>query len=267
MDSLLNLLPGMVAGIVGVIVGYPLETLKTQMQMNPTVSKLTLFGQFRSSVRYNSYLSLYSGVTPTLISQGFRRSYQFWIYETLKGEHNCYLAGAVSGLVGCPISSPFHLIRTRLQLGKYPSPSECVKTIYRSEGIRGFFHGTTLHTAREVIYSSVYLGNYYHLQQWFRDISSRPDGVPKIHNHLTYNFLAGSISALTTWGIFFPLSTLEIAIQSGSGLSIIQHKVRTHGFLNLWKGFTPVALRIVPVSGLSMMSYETVKNSIPCPSD
>jgi len=258
MDGLLNLLPGMVAGVVGVLVGYPLETLKTQMQMNPTRTNLTLGKQLRTSLERKSSLSLYSGVGTTLISQALRRSYQFWVYETLKTDYNPYLAGGISGLVGCPISSPFHLIRTRLQLGKYPSTRECIKNIYRTEGWRGFFHGTAIHTVREIIYSGIYLGNYHHLQNHFNNEFLPNGGV----NRITNNFLAGSISSLVTWGIFFPLSTLEIAVQSGDGFNIIHHKVKHHGLLNLWKGFLPVAIRVVPVSGLSMMAYEQVKTYI-----
>lgn len=253
LDPVNKLLPGMTAGAVGVLVGYPLETLKTQMQINTSTHRPSLSGQFKINTAMRGVRSLYAGMVPSLTSQMIRRSYQFWAFETLKPNTNVYLAGAISGLLGCPISSPFHLIKTKLQLGQYRSPQSCFTSIYRQDGLIGFYRGTGIHTLREVVFSSVYLGSYYHLQRHFRTV---------FNNGLAVNFLAGSTASLLTWGLLFPLNTVETAIQSGHGIKLVCRKVHRHGLLNLWNGILPVIIRIMPVSGMSMLAYEYTKKTL-----
>ena len=257
-----NLLPGMSAGAVGVLIGYPLETLKTQMQMNTSCGNWTLLRQLRTTCQTRRCWSLYSGIAPSLVSQMLRRSYQFWAYESMKRWTNPYVAGGISGLLGCPISAPFHLVRTKLQLGQYSTVRDCVKTIVRTDGWGGIYRGVQVHTFREMMFSCIYLGNYDRLRHWYQYFLSKPY-VPSITNTgPTINFLAGATSSFITWGICFPLNTLETAIQSGSGYQVIKTKINRYGYFNLWKGFTPVAIRIVPVSGSSMIVYEWVRQAV-----
>ena len=79
------------------------------------------------------------------------------------------------------------------------------------------------------------------------------------NSHYT-NFFAGGISSIITWSVFFPLDTIKVAIQTKKGPKHIKYIIKESGIFGLWKGASPVLLRVFPVSACSMAIYEYSKN-------
>lgn len=63
---------------------------------------------------------------------------------------NAFLTGAISGLTSCAVLQPFDLLRTRLQETpgsiRQPKILPIVKSIWRHEGMAGFWRGTGIPT-------------------------------------------------------------------------------------------------------------------------
>ena len=98
-------------------------------------------------------------------------------------------------VVGCPM----HVIKSQMQNSKkstHKNILHCIKYIQQNEGKLGFFRGFKVNLLKDVIFGSTYLGTYGTLQS----------NLPKSHYS---NFLAGGLSSIVTWSLFFPLDTLR----------------------------------------------------------
>jgi solute carrier family 25 (mitochondrial carnitine/acylcarnitine transporter), member 20/29 len=129
---------GLAAGIVGTIIGFPLDLVKTRMQTAPSApssgssnsssgSSHGIFQTATSVVRNEGILALYKGIVPPLISLSILNTMTFTTYSyfqqsrLLQAERNAWdignaMAGAACGVLASPISTVENLVKTQLQL-------------------------------------------------------------------------------------------------------------------------------------------------------
>ena len=113
---------------------------------------------------------IYKGVGPTVCKQGSNQAIRFFLMETMRGIYTggdlsiqvpyyfVALFGFTAGIYWLLIdvkfviflylggssvlcNTPFYVIKTRMQSGKYISSVECVQHLARTEGVRGFYKG------------------------------------------------------------------------------------------------------------------------------
>ena len=96
---------------------------------------------------------IYKGLGPTVMKQGSNQAIRFFVMESLrarytKGRPNqqvpyymVALFGATAGGASVLGNTPVDVIKTNMQNGTYKSTVDCVKSIYRQDGIRGFYKG------------------------------------------------------------------------------------------------------------------------------
>lgn len=134
---------GAAAGFAGAFVVTPVERLKILYQTNNTVGSL--------SPRF-----LYRGFGNTLSREMPGFGIYFNVYNMLKertdtpGPLHHLLYGAMSGSTAWAFIYPQDLIKTRIQASSDRTVMDIVKTIYRNDGIRGFFRGFHLALIRSV---------------------------------------------------------------------------------------------------------------------
>lgn len=137
---------------------------------------------FKLIVQQEGLLTLYRGVTPTMLGIIPYAGCSFYTYESLKklyrDKHNVdpspivrVAAGAVAGLVGQTGSYPLDIVRRRMQTDtvfgvRYTSIAETFVKVFRTEGIRGLYKGATMNWIKGPISVTVSFNVYEALKKW-----------------------------------------------------------------------------------------------------
>ena len=254
----MDFLPGALAGLSSVILGYPFDTLKTRMQVNNYGSSNSIL---KDIIKKEGITTLYRGLSLPLITNTTKRSYQYYLFDYLNNKDlNPYVSGALAGISGSIIGCPMHVLKANMQSTtktKFKNIYSLIQFVYKKYGWKGFYKGFNINLFKDSLYGGFYLGNYVLLKE----------KLPKIVFNETYDksnenqkkithFFSGGLSAVFIWGIFIPIDHIETAIQTNRGIKYIKEKVKNNNILILWRGSFPILLRIFPVSAISMLIYE-----------
>uniref|UniRef100_A0A1B6CXH0 Uncharacterized protein n=2 Tax=Clastoptera arizonana TaxID=38151 RepID=A0A1B6CXH0_9HEMI len=168
---------GWASGICGLVVGHPLDTIKVRQQILGKINPLKIA---ISTFKHEGIVGFYKGMMFPLLTAGTLNSIFFGIYgNTLRvlqaarnepvGRKLCceggpaypnyhwdvYYAGCAGGAATVLLSTPIELVKTQLQsqvgdkklkgvilrARDYTGPWDCLRDIYRSDGLRGCFRG------------------------------------------------------------------------------------------------------------------------------
>jgi len=243
----MELIPGALSGLTSVLGGYPFDTIKTRSQINNGSSRNILINMIKNE----GTLSIYRGVMSPLLTITIKRSYQYYLFDTLKEyNYNPFLAGGLAGLSGSLIGCPMHVLKAQMQATdktKFKNTFQLSKYIFKNEGFLGFYRGFYINTCKDFIFGASYLGTYTNLKEYFKKY---------IDNDKLIHFLSGGSAATITWGCFIPIDHFETAIQTKRGSKYVFDKIKNQGITVLWRGSLPILLRIFPVSAISMTVYE-----------
>ena len=159
---------GFFAQLCGSLLWVPTDVLKERLQVQAHVQKgyESYLRAVRTVVAEGGVRRLYKGYWAHQMTYGPFNSVYFALYEQCKaagrervgGDANLtygFLAASAlySGTVASVLTAPMDNVKTRLQIQGTPmgngttAPSfngfvDCLKTVWRSEGARGFFRGT-----------------------------------------------------------------------------------------------------------------------------
>jgi len=176
-------------------------------------------------------------------------------------------------MLSAVLTNPIWVVKTRMlstsatQQGAYSGMWNGLRSIWKTEGIRGFFHGLTASLAG-VSHGALYFLAYERLKLWRKE--ARPDG------HLT-NFdtiLTSSLSKVFAGGLTYPHQLVRARMQTYNPTAtvvtgrlgvtgVIRNVWRQEGFLGFYKGLGPNLLRVVPSTCVTFLVYENVKYSLP----
>eukprot|EP01012_Entosiphon_sulcatum_P015442 TRINITY_DN20400_c0_g1_i2.p1 TRINITY_DN20400_c0_g1~~TRINITY_DN20400_c0_g1_i2.p1 ORF type:complete len:260 (+),score=16.43 TRINITY_DN20400_c0_g1_i2:588-1367(+) len=246
---MLQLIPGAMAAITSVALGYPFDTVKVRMQTGMyrgTLNCLLL------TLRAEGPVALYRGAYAPFVVLAGKRSVQFFVYEELCKSYNPFLSGFIAGIIGTAAGCPMHVVKTNMQnttKERYRSTWSCISTIFQSEGFAGFYRGFTPNLIKDSTFATMYLGTYGKLRE----------RLPKTDFG---HFLAGGIASCLTWLLCFPTDACKTAVQAGEPAGKWFSRVRQRGLHSAWHGVSPALLRVFPVSGASMTVYEMVRTHL-----
>lgn len=157
-------LAGSLAGVTSQFLTYPLDMARARMAVTHKDTYSSLIQVFAKIWKNEGPLTLYRGLTPTLLGVIPYAGTSFGIYETLKHYHSSMsdrdkpnplermMFGAVAGLVGQSSSYPLDIVRRRMQTANVTGNGNSYKTIigtltkvYREEGLRnGLYKGLSM---------------------------------------------------------------------------------------------------------------------------
>ena len=123
-----HLLAGGLSRAIAQITLYPIDALRTLAQ--------TRDGRTLADVGASALLR---GCTTTSAFALFMGSIQFAVYELLRNDVGPFWSSAAGAAASCIVSVPQEVIKQRLVTGVYDSFRQAVGTIYRTEGVRGFY--------------------------------------------------------------------------------------------------------------------------------
>ena len=182
-------LKGAFAGMTGILLSHPLDTVKTHIQTGHALR------DFTPGLR-----NLYRGLLPPLLGVGLEKAVVFGTYNYFnKKLDNIPLSGAIAGLNAAVIVAPYERLKILKQNNIGFNRQEL--------SIKFLFRGLGATWTREVpgfaIYFSVYESLKYHIHtQHGREIG--------LHN----SFFYGGISGVAAWIFIYPQDRIKTILQS-----------------------------------------------------
>lgn len=244
-----NFIAGFAYGTTTVIVGQPLDTIKTQMQ---ALGHKSAVHTAKDIFAKDGVAGLYRGGIPILIGGGVIRSAQFGVYETvlakereLFGEYSqedrvfgvfdpqIIMAGFAGGVGRGLVEGPFEYIKTRRQVNQPWKVSE----IFNGSGA--------------TIFRNAFLFCGFMI---YADLSKQlvPGGLGP--------FWTGAVCSNLAWLTIWPLDVTKSQIQSGKFPGQSFGSLLIGNFKNgtIFRGLLPGLTRSFIANGCSMVVYKKV---------
>ncbi|KAI9484085.1 MAG: mitochondrial carrier domain-containing protein [Benjaminiella poitrasii] len=282
-----NALAGAMAGIGEHCIMYPVDSIRTRMQVltAPDINKVR---NHASKIHKHGPRNLWRGVYSVIVGAGPAHAVHFATYEYCKEWLNNRLAsntklrahnssfeisnqliasgsaGAIATFAHDALMTPFDVIKQRMQLrdSAYRSVRECARKVYSTEGLKAFYISFPTTVSMSIPFQSVQFATY----EFFRSRLD-PEGSynPKAH------MIAGAIAGAVASSVTTPLdviktllqtkgSSTDVQIKNANGLkeaaSIIYNRYGLKGF---FRGFKPRVLTNMPSTAISWSVYEYFK--------
>jgi len=272
-----SMLAGSLAGITEHAVIFPVDSIKTRMQVFSTQPAAIYTGMTQAFSRISSTEGasrLWRGVWSVILGAGPAHAVYFGTYETIKdmaggneeGHHfgATALAGASATIASDALMNPFDVIKQRMQVhgSTFRTVSECARTVYQTEGLRAFYLSYPTTLVMTVPFTAVQFSTY----EFFKKILNPSDTYsPSTH------VLAGGIAGGVGGAVTTPLDVAKTLLQTrgtsqdpeirkcrgmGDALRLIWTR---HGMKGFSRGLAPRVLTFMPSNALSWVTYEGFK--------
>ncbi|KZP05976.1 mitochondrial carrier [Athelia psychrophila] len=233
MTSLVNsntkyFIAGSVGGIAGILVGQPLDTVKTRLQTPAIGHKYrSTFHALITIVKQENVRGLYKGVASPLASCALLNGLIFASYGLFLDLQlddpkkpptlwQVVFAGVATGVVASVITTPVELVKIRQQneLSNNPSVKIITSQLYKQHGIRGLYRGLTATMLRDTGYGA-YFGSYEACCQLFAPvIAEHPASTPRSGPSGWGLLFAGGIAGIIGWAATFPMDVVKTRVQN-----------------------------------------------------
>lgn len=303
-EALKDIAFGSIAGVVGKFIEYPFDTVKVRLQSQPDHLPLRYRGPldcFRQSISQDGFLSLYRGVSAPLVGAALETSSLFFSYRIAQNVLRATvfttnepltlptlaLCGAISGAFTSLILTPIELVKCKMQIPLSPSsatnPSALIRpgaltimaSVYRADGIAGFWRGQLGTLLRETGGSAAWFGSFEGVSAAFRTLQASKlagevDRNDKIILPLWQQMLAGACAGMSYNLAFYPADTIKSRMQTeevgGAGgrqtfWTVGRAIWRQHGLAGLYRGCGITVGRAAPSSALIFTIYESLRNA------
>ncbi|KAF8519511.1 mitochondrial carrier [Gautieria morchelliformis] len=266
-STLNELISGSLAGAVQVLVGQPLDTVKTRAQIAPSPMDILV-----QTVRKEGVFALYKGMASPLVGIAGVNSLLFTAYFVSRriispfpelSLRQTALAGSMAGAVNSLLASPVELLKVRMQ-GQYGAVddkrlSRVAADLYKTWGFRqGVMRGFWVTVAREIpAYAGFYTGFEFAKRQFRNTLG---DTLP-VWALLT----SGSFGGICYWLACYPLDVVKSRVQlcetPPTGIGYIGTEFRTivreQGMAGLYRGLSPS--RDIPAAAVTFVTFERTR--------
>ena len=263
---------GSAAGVVGTLVGYPFDVVKTRLQAQPERFNAGMLRAFRTVAREEGLGAFFKGFASPLAALTLLNTLNFSSYAQCRKvlgvpegalerpDARVVVAGAAAGPIASLVSTPFEYVKIQLQLDndparrRYSSSAQACVAITKASGPLAVFRGHYVNTAREMVFLGAYFGCYEHTKSVVAAALPESLAVP----------LSGGVSGAFGWFISQPLDTVKANVQRVtpdlpvSTRQVAQAVFRTRGFLGFFSGAAPAVARAFLVSSTRFSVYEGV---------
>ncbi|PBK60999.1 mitochondrial carrier [Armillaria solidipes] len=269
-----NFAAGAIAGVSEILTFYPLDVVKTRMQLETGKSQHGLIGSFKSIIKEEGAGRLYRGLVPPLLLEAPKRAVKFaandfWgkTYLGLTGETK--MTQTLSVLTGCSAGAtesfvvvPFELVKIKLQdkTSTFKGPMDVVSQVIKKEGVLGLYVGMESTFWRHLYWNGGYFGCIFQVRAL----------LPKAENQqseLLNNFISGSIGGFAGTALNTPFDVVKSRIQGSAKVPGVTPKYnwtypalvtifQEEGPAALYKGFVPKVLRLAPGGGVLLLVVE-----------
>ncbi|CAD6503002.1 BgTH12-02675 [Blumeria graminis f. sp. triticale] len=281
---------GYISGIVGILVGNPLDIIKVRLQCSPSsrictshasptrqvmLSHSLILGAAAPTIGYGALNALlfttYNRTLTLLNSDGHHESISPWMV---------FSAGAIGGLATWVISTPTELVKCRVQASPATgglSSLVVAKSVFRSEGLRSLYLGGKVTALRDSIGYGVYFSTYEFATRYASSFSYQKD----LFEEVTKVLLCGGLAGTLSWACVFPLDVIKTRLQTqppkwipksrSTGMMLAQRAgavklarmaYRQEGLSIFFRGLTVCSLRAFLVNAIQWIVYERVMRGL-----
>jgi len=274
---------GAVAGVSEILVMYPLDVVKTRVQLQTgkgtgADSYNGMVDCFRKIIKNEGFGRLYRGIEAPILMEAPKRATKFaandaWgkVYRDAFGfskmnQSLSILTGATAGATEAFVVVPFELIKIRLQdrasAGKYTGMIDCVVKTVKAEGPLALYNGLESTMWRHILWNAGYFGCIYQVREL----------LPKADNKTTqmgYDLLSGATGGTFGTILNTPMDVVKSRIQNSPKVAgsvpkynwawpAVGTVMKEEGFGALYKGFLPKVLRLGPGGGILLVVFTGV---------
>lgn len=255
---------GLSAGILGTVIGYPLDVLKTRLQTSSNNRGLVSTGL---DLARTEKWRIYRGILPPLISLSILNTTTFTLYScfhdyvgaTRNWDARNALAGGLIGPLAAVVSTVENLLKTQMQLHTYKSSLACLRTLTKKYDARVLYTGHVCNALRETTFISV----YFFIYEGFRHDLTHYNPTSDTESFQKWAIpVAGGLSGAISWTVSFPLDCVRAGVQgqrlpqTWNARQVFRQLIRTRGWMGLYAGVAPSIARAFLVSGSRFSAYE-----------
>ncbi|PGH27400.1 hypothetical protein AJ80_00878 [Polytolypa hystricis UAMH7299] len=277
---------GAVAGISEILIMYPLDVVKTRVQLQQGTAAAGeeaytgMVDCFRKIVKNEGFSRLYRGITAPILMEAPKRATKFaandsWgaFYRNLFGmEKNnqplAILTGATAGATESFVVVPFELVKIRLQdkasAAKYNGMMDVVRKIVKHEGPLALYNGLESTLWRHILWNSGYFGCIFQVRAQLPQVEAGNKG-----QQMRNDLIAGTIGGTAGTILNTPMDVVKSRIQNTTKVAGTVPKynwawpalgtvMKEEGFAALYKGFVPKVLRLGPGGGILLVVFTGV---------
>jgi solute carrier family 25 (mitochondrial folate transporter), member 32 len=191
------------------------------------------------------------------------------------------LSPALAGAATTALTNPVWVIKTRMlssdrgAAGAYPSMVAGVRSIYRNEGLAGFYRGLGV-SLIGVSHGAVQFAVYEPAKRAYRQHYRRPrdadgSGLDDAPLGTEATMLLSSGAKLVAGAVTYPYQVLRSRLQNyqaderfGRGFSGVVRKTWSEeGVRGFYRGLVPGVIRVMPATWVTFLVYENVKYYLP----
>jgi len=276
----LKLVNGAVAGVVGTLVIFPIDMVKTRLQNQRVGADGRLpykggFDCFKKIIAKEGAPGLYRGLVPNLIGVTPEKAIKLAVNDITREKlasrlkvpvdqlPTSYgmLAGATAGFCQVIATNPMEIVKIRMQVaGSTSLPGEAKPSslqIFRELGLRGLYKGTPATLLRDVPFSIMFFPSHAYLKQKFAD----SEGNVSFGAVFGSGILSGGLAAAAVTPSDVVKTRLQVAARQGDPVingvwSCFRQILRNEGPGALFRGAIPRAMIVAPLFGIALLTYE-----------
>lgn len=237
---------GNVFGMSQIIIGYPLDTIKTHIQNN---KPLTIFK--------NNPKLLYAGIKYPLIQNSIGSGILFGNYDFFCNHVDHEIAaGVLTGITSALFITPFDFRKVNAQYYGNNFKMPFNRTL--KQRIKLYYGAVHYTTAREILSIPAYFSTFHYLNEKFKKDSlesmySNEITLKKLYSN---SFVAGGIAGVNSWLISYPFDILKTRKQLYTEKTL-KELIKMGG---LYNGLGITLIRGFIVNGFSFHLYEIINN-------
>jgi solute carrier family 25 citrate transporter 1 len=275
-NPFLPMAAGCIAGGIEATAVWPMEYIKTQLQLQSRAKGAQLpytgvISGLRYTVQSTGFFSLYRGLTPTLIGSVPKAGIRFGLNAILKdnlrdSEGNLtplknFVAGLGAGVAeALVIVAPVESVKTKCIELNMPF-IKGMKHIMATQGFAGIYQGATATALKQGSNQGLRFMWFNEFKQWVTNDGEKPM-TPLLG--LFGGMSAGCFSTLgnNPFDVIKTRMQGTKAAQYKSTMDCLMQIVQKEGVASLYAGVVPRLGRVVPGQGIIFMSFETIQNEL-----
>ncbi|XP_048038018.1 solute carrier family 25 member 34 [Megalobrama amblycephala] len=268
----------------------PLEVVKTRLQLQ---GELRARGSYQRHYRgvlqalwvvgsTDGVRGLQKGLTAALLYQGLMNGVRlgFYSYTQASGLTDApggsLIAGAAAGALGAFIASPAYLVKTQLQAQavaaiavghqhNHQGVSSAFLSIYRREGVTGLWRGVNGAVPRVTVGSAAQLATFSSAKdwvtraQWFSPHSCLTALIAAMISGVAVTITMTPFDVISTRLYNQPVDEFKRGRLYRGFVDCLMKVCATEGIVGLYKGMTPVFVRLAPHTVLSMLIWDVLR--------
>lgn len=145
---------------------------------------------------------------------------------------------------------------------------DSMKTIWRTEGPRGFFRGNSATVVRIMPYAAIQYSSFEFFNRILSTYVFSPDSTSPAKRFIA-GAMAGTTSVLCTYPIDLARTVLAVQVGSrsraearGYGLfGTLTSIAREQGISSMYRGMYPTIVGVVPYAGISFLTYGVLRRN------